>query len=87
MLLISVSGTEFDTAADVTPGSARILRNAAHTRRFTITSTAASGWEVRDEQDSRVLHSALYTDWHRVERAKLRIELQVSDLEQRGWRS
>ena len=31
----------------------RSFQKASHIRKFTITSTGASGWEVRDEQDSR----------------------------------
>ena len=48
----------------------RTLSNAHQTRRFTIHKLeAAAGWEVREEQDSRVVRSALLLDWHRVERA------------------
>ena len=64
---------------------ARILRNAAHTRRFTITSAADSGWEVRDEQDSRILRSRLYDDWHRVERARLAFAVEAAGLRDAGW--
>ena len=63
----------------------RILRNAAHTRRFTITSSDASGWEVRDEQDSRLLRSRLYDDWHRVERARLAFAMEAAGLRDEGW--
>lgn len=36
---------------------AHILRRAAHVRRFTITTTSSSGWEVRDEVDSHIIKS------------------------------
>jgi hypothetical protein len=62
-----------------------ILRKAAHTRRFTITNTPLSGWEVRDEQDSRVLSSHLYRDWHRVERAKRTFAREAEGLRAAGW--
>jgi hypothetical protein len=65
---------------------ARILRNAAHVRRFTISSTESSGWEVRDEQDSRLLRSRLYHDWHRVERAKEAFAVEAAGLRDAGWR-
>ena len=40
-------------------------------RRFTITNAGSAGWEVREEQDSQVIRSVRYTDWHRVERARM----------------
>ena len=64
---------------------ARILRKAAHIRRFTISSTSSSGWEVRDEQDSRLIRSRLYDDWHRVERAKLTFAMEAAGLRDAGW--
>ena len=63
------------------------LRQAGHVKRFSITEAAGVGWEVREESDSEIVRQVHYRDWHRVERAKWRIELQVVDLEQRGWRS
>lgn len=63
------------------------LRQAGHVRRFTISqSEVGDGWEVREEQDSQLVRQAQYRDWHRVERARMRIDEQVSDLEDRGWR-
>ena len=41
---------------------------AGHTLRFTVTRGDV-GWDVREERDSRVVRTANYTDWHRVERA------------------
>ena len=63
------------------------LHQAGHVKRFSITAATGAGWEVREESDSEIVRRVHYRDWHRVERAKLRMELQVSDLEQRGWRS
>jgi hypothetical protein len=63
------------------------LHQAGHVRRFSITENPGQGWEVREEEDSQIVRSVLHRDWHRVERAKARMELQVVDLEQRGWRS
>lgn len=65
---------------------AKELRQAGHTRRFTISQAGVEGWEVRVEQDSRVVHRVCYTDWHRVERAAHLMALQVSELEESGWR-
>ena len=63
---------------------ARELYRAGHTRKFSITDVG-NGWEVRDEQDSRVLKAVRYTDWHRVERALNMITLQIDQLEDAGW--
>jgi hypothetical protein len=65
---------------------ARIFRKADQTRRFTITDAGGSGWEVREEQDSRVIRSKRYTDWHRVERARMAFATLAASLEDSGWR-
>ena len=65
---------------------AKELRQAGHTKRFTISEAGNEGWEVRVEQDSQVVRRVCYTDWHRVERAVLMLSLQVSELENNGWR-
>ena len=63
----------------------RMLRKASNVRRFTITQLQSTGWDVRDEQDSRVLRSHVYHDWHRVERATLSFSLEIQALLDRGW--
>jgi len=63
----------------------RLFQKAAHTRKFSIISTGASGWEVRDEQDSRVIRWVRYRDWHRVERARMAFALEAAVLEETGW--
>jgi len=65
---------------------ARALTHAGHTRTFTITETGGRGWEVREEQDSRLVRQVRYTDWHRVERALTVMALEVEALERQGWR-
>ena len=64
---------------------AKELRQAGHTKRFTISEAGSEGWEVRVEQDSEVVRRVHYTDWHRVERAVSMLSLQVSELENNGW--
>ncbi len=64
---------------------ARMFRKANHTRRFTITTAGSSGWEVRDEQDNRIVRAVRYTDWHRVERARMTFTLKAHDLRDSGW--
>ncbi|MGE3273859.1 MAG: hypothetical protein AB7O67_02020 [Vicinamibacterales bacterium] len=61
------------------------LQNAEHVRRYSIKPTPA-GWEVREEEDSRVLRQTCYTDWHRVERARRVFALEMRDLREQGWR-
>ena len=41
-----------------------------HIRRLTITRHG-TGWEIREEFDSQVVRTWRYSDWHRVERAKV----------------
>jgi hypothetical protein len=64
---------------------ARIFRKAAQTRRFSITDTGSAGWEVREEQDSRVVRIVRYDDWHRVERALLQFGREALALRASGW--
>jgi hypothetical protein len=63
-----------------------VLRRAAHVRRFTITATSTSGWEVREEADSRLVMSRLYDDWHRVERVRLWFADVAAKLRGAGWK-
>jgi len=64
----------------------RCLQKAAHIRRFSITSTPGSGWEVRYEHDSHVVRSIRYRDWHRVERARMTFAREAALLEESGWK-
>jgi len=41
---------------------------------------------VKEERDSQIIWSAHYTDWHRVERARMAIARQVMSLREAGWR-
>ena len=64
---------------------ARSLRNANQIRTFTIRPAHSRGWEVVDEQDSTIVKSVRYDDWHRVERARARFALEAWFLRQHGW--
>jgi hypothetical protein len=64
---------------------ARNFRRAAQTRRFSITDTGSSGWEVREEQNSLVVRIVRYDDWHRVERALLHFTREAVALRDSGW--
>ena len=61
------------------------LYRAGHTRKFSIRDMGPGNWEVRDEQDNRVLKHVRVTDWHRVERALNMFNLQIDELEDAGW--
>jgi hypothetical protein len=63
----------------------RMFRKAGQTKRFTITDTGTFGWEVREEKDSQVVWSARYTDWHRVERARMTFAREADSLASAGW--
>jgi hypothetical protein len=55
-------------------------------RSFIVDALAANGWEVRIEQDSRIVRRSHYTDWHRVERAVDAMERETKELQAQGWR-
>ena len=63
------------------------LHQQGHTRKFSVSDRRrdGSGWEIRCEEDNHVLKQAVYTDWHRVERALSVFNLQIGELEDRGW--
>ena len=61
------------------------LRKDAQIRRFTITATERSGWEVKEEQNSQLVSRHIYTDWHRVERAQMGFALAIGSLVDEGW--
>lgn len=63
----------------------RMLRKASTMRRFTVTYLQSAGWDVREEQDSRVVRRAVYHDWHRVERATHAFSLEARSLIESGW--
>ena len=60
------------------------LRFQDTTLRFSIQPTEA-GWEVREERDSEVVKKIQLQDWHRVERARRSIAIDLKKLEQKGW--
>ena len=39
------------------------LKQAGHSRRFTIQEAPGEGWEVRDEADSRLVKVVQLRDW------------------------
>jgi len=62
------------------------LRYQDNTLRFAILPTD-TGWEVREERDSKVVKKVQLQDWHRVERARRTITIELRRLQQSGWSS
>jgi len=60
------------------------LRYHEQTRRYSI-ATTPTGWEVREERDSEVVKKVQYQDWHRVERARKHIAMELDALQRKGW--
>lgn len=60
------------------------LRYQQQTLRFSIHSTQ-TGWEVSEERDSQVVKKVQYQDWHRVERARRSISIELDALQRKGW--
>ena len=65
---------------------ARVFKKAGEIRRFTITDAGNAGWEVREEEGSRVIWRRRYNDWHRVERARMSFATQALELAASGWK-
>jgi len=60
------------------------LQYRDHTRRYSIEATD-EGWQVREERDSQLVKQAVYQDWHRVERVKRAIAIELDELRTKGW--
>jgi hypothetical protein len=63
----------------------RRLRSRDHLRAFVVDEADERGWEVREEEDQRVVRRTWLHDWHRVEHAVMRFALQATQLERAGW--
>jgi hypothetical protein len=61
------------------------LRSQEHTREFVIDKADGRGWEVREEEDHRIIKRTWMTDWHRVENAMMRFGLEAAVLQRAGW--
>ena len=61
------------------------FRQAGRVRRYTIQSTS-DGWNVRKEENDRVLQQSCVHDWHRVERARRAFVSEFTALMESGWR-
>jgi hypothetical protein len=61
------------------------LCSQEHTRGFVVDDADECGWEVREEEDSRVVKRTRMHDWHHVENAMTRFALEASQLQRAGW--
>ncbi len=57
-----------------------------HVRRYSIALAGTDGWEISLEEDRRLRWRETCSDWHRVERMRARLQREVSQLVERGWR-
>jgi len=62
------------------------LRKQEQIRRYSISATD-TGWEVREEHGPKVVKHVQYHDWHRVERARRSIVIELDELQRRGWQA
>jgi hypothetical protein len=60
------------------------FRKDDHTRRLEILLDV-QGWRVVQRTDTTVVRDALYTDWHRVERARRAFAVEMTGLRAEGW--
>lgn len=63
---------------------AKTLKKDSHVRRYEILPDA-NGWRVLEREDSRVIRDAVYSDWHRVERARRAFVVEMTSLKNEGW--
>jgi hypothetical protein len=62
----------------------RTLHKDQHTRRYAIVLDA-HGWRVVESADDTVVREHVVTDWHRVERARRTLTVEMSALRAEGW--
>jgi len=63
----------------------RLLRKLGHTKMFSVTHRQPFGWDVNEEEDSRIVVTVRYRDWHRVERAIRTFAGKAASLREHGW--
>jgi hypothetical protein len=61
------------------------LRHAEHTRKYRVSPSDTSGWDVILLEDLQPVRRVHYDDWHRVERAMATLQLEVRELTAKGW--
>ena len=61
------------------------LRSQEHVKAFVVDEAGERGWEVRKEEDHRIVKRTWMHDWHRVENAMARFALEATQLQRAGW--
>lgn len=61
------------------------LKSQEHIREFVVDEADDRGWEVREEEDHRIVKRTWIRDWHRVEGAMMRFALEATQLQRAGW--
>jgi hypothetical protein len=61
------------------------LRSEDHVRGFVIDAPDDRGWEVREEQDNRIVKRTWMHDWHHVENAMMKFAVEAMKLQRAGW--
>jgi hypothetical protein len=62
----------------------KTLHKGPHTRRYAILPDA-HGWRVVEPTDSEVIRDHVVSDWHRVERARRTLTIEMTALRAEGW--
>jgi hypothetical protein len=62
------------------------LRHDEHTRKYRVTTSQPSGWELTLTEDTKPTRHVHFDDWHRVERALATVQLEIEKLTEEGWR-
>jgi hypothetical protein len=61
------------------------LRSQDRVRAFVVGDADDRGWEVRQEEDNRIVKRAWLHDWHRVEVAIMSFKVEAGQLRSDGW--
>jgi hypothetical protein len=61
------------------------LRSEDHIKEFVVDEADERGWQVREEEDHRIVRRAWEHDWHRVEKAMMRFAVEATQLQRAGW--
>jgi len=64
----------------------RSLRHGPHVRSFSVEKAPAHRWQIRDVSDADLVRQVTCEDWHRVELAVRRFEVEAAQLVREGWR-
>ena len=61
------------------------LQSHERIKTFVVDEADERGWEVREEENHRVIKRTQMHDWHHVENAIMRFALEATQLQRAGW--